>query len=105
MIIPICQFSFFAAIFGNIGKTTVIDSVESPSGRYYAELLDNNHGATGGNTEVVVHERCLINAIVFRIEKQPKTVYHGEWGEFMNMKITWKDDDTLIINSAEYQTE
>ena len=36
MILPICFFSFIALIFGNIGQNTVVQTVESPSGKYSA---------------------------------------------------------------------
>lgn len=102
MIFPLYYVCFFAFIFHDFGSITVVQSVESPDGKYQAEIIDSDQGALGGNTEVVVRERIVINAIVFRIEKQPKTVYFGRWGEFKNMEMHWKDSDTLIINSKEY---
>lgn len=46
-----------------------------------------------------------INAIIFKIEKKPQRVYFGDWGEFVNMQIYWKDDGCLVINSVEYEIE
>lgn len=45
MILPICFFSFIALIFGNIGQNTVVQTVESPSGKYYAQVIDSDQGA------------------------------------------------------------
>ena len=105
MILPIGFISFIALIFGNIGQNTVVQTVESPSGKYYAQVIDSDQGALGGDTLVDVYQDCGINALVFKIEKKPQRVYFGEWGEFNNMQIHWKDDNCLVINSVEYTIE
>ena len=105
MILPICFFSFIALIFGNIGQNTVVQTVESPSGKYYAQVIDSDQGALGGDTLVDVYQDCGINAILFKIEKKPQRVYFGDWGEFNNMQIHWKDDNCLVINAVEYEID
>ena len=105
MILPIGFISFIALIFGNIDQNTVVQTVESPSGKYYAQVIDSNQGALGGDTLVDVYQDCGINALIFKIEKKPQRVYFGEWGEFNNMQIHWKDDNCLVINSVEYTIE
>lgn len=103
MVLPIVFFSFSALIFGNIGQNTVVQTVESPSGKYYAEVVDSDQGALGGNTLVDIYEKSGIDSILFKIEKKPQRVYSGEWGEFENMEIYWKDEHFLVINSIEYE--
>ena len=98
MVLPIGFISFVSLVFGNIGQNTVIQTVESPSGKYYAQVIDSDQGALGGDTFVDVYEKSGINAILFKIEKKPQRVYSGDWGEFENMQIHWKDDECLIIN-------
>ena len=105
MILPIGFFSFIALIFGNIGQNTVVKTVESPSGKYYAQVIDSDQGALGGDTLVDVYKKSGITAILFKIEKKPHRVYSGDWGEFENMQIYWKDDNCLVINSIEYEIE
>lgn len=105
MALPVGLICFILLIFGSIGQTTVVQTVESPSGEYFAQVIDSDQGALGGDTLVDVHNRCGINAILFRIEKEPQRVYHGPWGEFKNMHIYWKDDKILVINSMEYVIE
>ena len=105
MVLPIGFISFIFLIFGNIGQNTVVQTVESPSGKYYAQVIDSDLGALGGDTLVDVYEKSGINAILFKIEKKPQRVYFGEWGEFNNMQIYWKDDECLIINSTEYKIQ
>ncbi len=105
MVLPIGFISFLFLIFGSIGLNTVVQTVESPSGKYYAQVIDSDQGALGGDTLVDVHEKSGFNAILFRIEKKPQRVYSGGWGEFNDMQIDWKDDGCLIINSTEYQIQ
>lgn len=105
MVLPIGFFGFMVLIFGNIGQNTVVQSIESPSGIYYAEVIDSDQGALGGDTLVDVYENNVINAFIFKITKKPQRVYHGEWGEFKNMNIYWKDDNCLVINSVEYEID
>lgn len=105
MVLQIGFFSFISLIFGNIGQNTVVQTVESPGGKYYAEVVDSNQGALGGDTLVDVYEKSGINSVIFKIEKKPQRVYVGEWGEFKNMEIYWKDEQCLVINSVEYEIE
>lgn len=105
MILPICYLGFFVFLFRNIAQNTVSQTVESPSGKYYAQVIINDQGALGGNTLVNVHETCKFDAIAFRIEKKPQRMYCGDWSEFNNMQIYWKDDECLVINSVEYDIE
>lgn len=105
MILPFGYFCFIALIFGNIGQNTVVQTVESPSGKYYAQVIDSDQGALGGDTLVVVYQDCGVDMFLFKIDKKPKRVYLGDWGEFKNMQLCWKDDRHLVINSIEYEIE
>lgn len=104
MLLPICFFGFFALTFGNIGQNTVVQRVESPNGKYYAELIDSDQGALGGDTLVNVYEKG-VNLLILKIAKKPQNIYHGEWGEFENMEIYWTGDNSLAINSVEYYVD
>ena len=105
MILPIGFFSFIALIFGSLNHNTVVKTVESPNGKYYAQVIDSDQGALGGDTLVDVYEKDGTNAIIFKIEKKPQRVYSGDWGEFENMRIYWKDENCLVINSVKYEIE
>lgn len=105
MILPVGFFGFMLLTFGNIGHNTVVKSVESPNGVYYAQVIDSDQGALGGDTLVDVYENKEINVLVFKLYKMPQRVYYGDWGEFENMEIHWKDDHCLVINSVEYEIE
>ena len=105
MILPIGFISFIALIFGNIGLNTVVQAVESPSGKYYAQVIDSDQGALGGDTRVDVYQKSGINVVLFRIEKKPQRVYMGDWGEYKTMRIYWKGEGCLVINAVEYEIE
>jgi hypothetical protein len=104
LFVPLVLISFISPLFGNIGKETVTQSLESPDGKYSAEVIDDDQGALGGNTYVFVYDNDSfdLDMIFFKIMKKPILVYRGNWGEFMDMKIDWKDNGCLKINSAEY---
>ncbi len=105
MILPVGYFGFLSLIFGGIGKNTVVKTVTSPSGTFYAEVTDSDQGALGGDTLVDVYKKSGINVLLFKIVKKPQRVYVGDWGEFEDMQIYWKDDRCLVINSSEYEIE
>ena len=101
--VPMIYISLLVLIFGSIGQNTVVHTAASPSRKYLAEVVDSDQGAMGGDTIVLVREAPLLDNFLFTIEKKPQKVYLGQWGEFRNMKISWKDDGHLLINSVEYE--
>ena len=96
-------FAFIMLTFGNIGQNTVIKSIDSPSGNLYVQVVDSDQGALGGGTIVDVYEKREIDVVVFKLKDKPQRIYVGEWGEFDNIKIHWKDDNYLVVNSVEYE--
>ena len=98
--------SVLLAVGGFIGITallfaenTVVKTVDSPNGTYYAQVIDSDQGALGGDTLVYVYENRKLDAGLFDITKRPKRVYLGEWGAFKNMDIYWENEDCIVINS------
>lgn len=88
----------FILMLGSIGENTVVKTVESPDGTYFAQVIDSDQGALGGATMVEVYE----NRKIFGRYKKVDCVYMGEWGEWQTMEIYWKDEHCLVINSVEY---
>lgn len=105
MVLPIGFFGFISLIFGNMRQDTVIKSIKSPNGTYYAELIDSDQGACGGDTHVYVYENKSIDAGIFKLSKKPQTVYFGDWGEYKNVKMYWKDDSCIVVNYVEHTIE
>ena len=102
--VPCGLFSVFGVLFP-MNQKTVVQTKESPSGRYYAEVIDNDQGALGGDTLVYVYENWECNLILFKVKKTPQQVYWGEWGAFKDMEIDWKNDRCLVIDSTEYEID
>ena len=100
--LPIGFLTLMGFLFGDIGHNTVVKTLPSPSGTYYAQVVDNDQGAMGGRTDVVVYEKFVLNLLLFQVEKKPQTVYTGHWGEFETMQIHWRSDSCLVIDGREY---
>jgi len=95
----------FLLVF-TIGQNTVVQTLPSPGGTYYAEVIDSDQGALGGDTLVEVYDtRKKIDLFFLRVQKNPQLVYLGDWGEFKNMKLQWKSEQVLMINGRTYEVE
>ena len=81
-------FMIFFLFMGSIGTSTVLDTIQSP--------------AFGGNTVVEVSKKRKSDILIFCFEEKGKQIYIGEWNEYDDMEIYWKDDSCLVINSKEY---
>lgn len=87
-----------------IGQTTVIQTLPSPEGTHYAELIDDDQGALGGATVVNVYTpSAKIDLFFLQISKDPQQVYYGDWGKFENMKLEWESETVLLINGAPHE--
>lgn len=91
MLLPLVFISVFLP-----SPNTVVKTVFSPSTHRYAEVIDSDQGALGGDTLVDVY---VADNPFFKISKR---VYEGTWGEWERISIYWKDEHTLVINSKMY---
>lgn len=105
MLLPICVLSFFIFLLGNFGQDTIVQTVESPNGKYYAQVVFSDQGALGGDTQVYVYNNSSINLVFAKIKKKPRSVYFGEWYEYKKLQICWNEENCLIINGVEYEIE
>ena len=104
LIIPAGSIMTVVLLFGKLSANTVVRTVESPSGQYYVEVIDSDQGALGGDTRVELYERVL-DLGVFKIQKKPRRLYTGHYGEYSDMEIYWKDDSFVVINSVGYDVD
>ncbi len=103
--VPVLVLSFAFSAFGNFGVNTVVDTIYSPNKTYYAEIIDSDQGALGGDTVVYVHKTDKLNLLIMTVSKTPQRVYLGEWKEYESMQIQWESEQCLVINSKEYHIE
>ncbi len=104
-VIPVIFFTFIALTFGRLAVNTVVETVYSPNGSYYVEVIDSDQGALGGDTFVELYEKSPVNLFFIKISKKPERIYRGDWGIYNALDIYWKDDGTLMIGSSEYRVE
>ena len=95
-------FSLLIVFSSYFVKETCEKFLLSPNRTYYAEVIDIDQGALGGETVVCVHRSRGLNLFFLSFNKLPQKVYVGEWGEFETMQIEWKNEKTLIIDGKEY---
>lgn len=105
LILAIGYSLFFTLPLGYTSQNAVVFSTKSPSGTYYAEIVDVYTGKLRGSTVVDVYESDGINALIFRTYKNTKSFSLGGLRSINNMKIYWKSDNRLVINSAEYNVD
>lgn len=104
--LPIGFCGLIGLLFGDIGYVAVVQTAESPTGEFRAEVVDINQGAMGGDTVVYVYENSKhLDLLLFTVSKEPQTVYMGPWGEFKDMKLHWTDEHCLMINGTEYDIQ
>lgn len=102
MFVVIVLISFVTVFSGNFSVNTVVETIESPNGDYYAEIVDSDQGALGGSTVVYIQKSASLNLLILEISETPERIYMGEWGEYETMDMEWKNENTLLINSTEY---
>lgn len=94
--------SFISLIFIGFTSRTVMNTIDSPSGKYYIEVIYADAGATGASTLVEVNEKYKIDLVILKITKKSRIIYNGRLNEYKNMEVYWKDDNCAVINSKEY---
>ncbi len=102
LILPLCLYCAVFQFGGGLVCNTVVCTIESPNRLHYAAIVDVDQGALGGNTVVDIYSNLEFDVLLFRIYKRPDRVYIGEWREYEDMHIYWKDDDCLVINSDRF---
>lgn len=101
MIYPMAVFGIAALFAGNLIETKIVEAVDSPDGKYRAELISSDQGALGGDTYIDVY-RNGIDAYIFKITGKPERVYCSGWMAYLNLDIYWKDNNHFIVGSKEH---
>ena len=102
MVLPACLLMMVWLWAGSLGQETVVRTLESTGGTYYAEVIDRDEGALGGHTNVNVRRKGL-DAHVFEILHRPTCVYSGPWGAHETLEIVWKSDSILVVDGVEHK--
>ena len=96
---------FVGIILEPFPQITVVNTVPSPEGTYYAEVTDVDAGALGGETCIHIYESKKLDFIIFSITKTPERIYVGEWKAYEDMQIQWSDEQHIVIDEVIYTIE
>lgn len=102
LMLPMVLICFLLLVAGSTQVNTVVQTVDSPSGVCYAEVISSDQGAMGGDTVVNVHTGKEIDLGFVQIHKKHQRVYLGKQDEYKTMDIQWKNDNCLLIDGKEY---
>ena len=78
------------------GYTGVRQAERSPSGDYLVEVIENSHGAMGGNTRINI-TRLGVNIGIGELRAQSQNIYRGRWSGSQIMMPRWETDEVLYI--------
>ena len=106
LLLPMVFFCFVLSVASKTQNYIILDTVDSPTGAYYAQIIDNDQGEKGGSKMVQIYPNKDIKTPVFYIQKKRIIIYE----EFYNageadktvVDLEWKDDKHLLINDKNY---
>ena len=106
MLLPMALICFVMSVAGKTQNYTVLDTLDSPSGAHYAQIIDNDQGEQGGSKMVHVYTDQDLKTSVFVIRKKRIVLYDefyqaGEADKVV-VNVQWKDDNNLVINGEDY---
>ncbi|MBQ6274724.1 MAG: hypothetical protein IJK63_10955 [Oscillospiraceae bacterium] len=97
LVLPISLF----IMLSDFGARTVIAREVSPDMRYCAEVIDDDQGALGGATILMVYKLDGSFSIgSFEFRKDEKIIHSGSWGEYE--ELYWNDEEHLTMNNRSY---
>lgn len=106
LLLPMALVCFVMSVAGKTQNYTVLDVVNSPSGAYYAEIIQNDQGEKGGSKMVHIYPEKDIDTPVFLIRKNRIIIYEEAYkvneADKVDVVLQWKDDTHLVINGDNY---
>ena len=106
LLLPMVLFCFVLLVAGRTQNYVVLDTVDSPTGAYYAEIVDNDQGQKGGSKMVHIYPEKDIDTPIFLIRKKRIIIYEETYREDeadkVEVVVQWKDDKHLVINGKDY---
>lgn len=87
-----------------LNYVTVNSAIESPDGKYVAEIIKLDSGAMGGATRVEVRKKNGgVDAFVFKMSKKPTLLWSGDWHE--SPRVHWENESCVIVNSIQHEID
>ena len=106
LLLPMVLVCFVLSVAGKTQNYSILDTVDSPTGAYYAEIIDNNQGEKGGTKMVHIYPEKDIETPIFLIRKKRIIIYeefyNANEADEVEVVVQWKDDNHLVINGKNY---
>ena len=106
MLLPMAMVCFVLSVAGRTQNYIVLDTIDSPTGVYYAQIIDNDQGEKGGSKMVHIYPDKGVETPIFVIKKKHiviyQEMYEPEDADKISIEIQWKDDTHLVINGKDY---
>ena len=106
LLLPMVLICFVLSVAGKTQNYVVLDTVDSPTGAYYAEIIDNDQGEKGGSKMVHIYPKKDIDTPVFLIRKKHIVIYEEFYkpneADKTEVVVQWKDNSRLVINGKDY---
>lgn len=106
MLLPMALICFVLSVAGKTQNYNIINTVDSPTGAYYAEVIENDQAEKGGWMLVHIYPDKDIETPIFSVRKKPIKVYeefyYPDEVDKKTVVVQWKDDNHLVINGNNY---
>lgn len=106
LLLPMALVCFVLSVAGKTQNYVILDTVDSPTGAYYAEIIDNDQGEKGGSKMVHIYPEKDIDTPIFLIRKKRIIIYEEYYkaneADKVKVVVEWEDDNHLIINDKKY---
>ena len=106
LLLPMIFICFVLNVAGKTQNYIILDTVNSPSGAYYAQIIDNDQGQKGGAKLVHIYADKGVETPVFTIKKKRIQIYNEPYSpedaDKTTVVVQWKDDTHLVINGKDY---
>lgn len=87
-------------------EKTVIAEYHSPEGTYTAQVIVNDGGGRGADTQVDIYDHSRdFDVWIGQFRLPEEKIYSGDWMEYETMVVQWLDDRTLMIDDEIYEMD
>ena len=106
LMIPMLLVCFVLNVAGKTQNYIILETVDSPSGAYYAQVINNDQGEKGGSMLVHIYADKGVENAVFTIKTKRiqiyEDIYSPEDADTKTVVVQWKNDRHLVINGKDY---
>ena len=106
LLLPMAFFCFVLSVASKTQNYTVLDTVDSPAGGYYAQVIENDQGEKGGSKMVHIYPDEGMETPIFIVRKNHIIIYEEFYNagdaDKVTVDIQWKDENHLLINGKNY---